>query len=75
MSKFKLIDRVRSVCLETSVRQQTYLRRVHNGDAASIFGLCLTSEEVKARLGAFNHYCPVRYVYVSWLHQSLSQLS
>ena len=30
-----------------------------SGDAASIFGLCVSPDECKNRLGEFSHYCPV----------------
>lgn len=33
----------------------TYL---HVGQAASVYGLCISPAEFKARLGEFSHYCP-----------------
>lgn len=30
------------------------------GEAASIFGLCVSPDECNNRLGEFSHYCPVR---------------
>lgn len=33
----------------------TYL---HAGQAASVYGLCISPAEFKARLGEFSHYCP-----------------
>ncbi|KAF6026853.1 AK9 [Bugula neritina] len=39
---------------------QTYLERVADGKAASVYDLCITPSEFNARLGDFSHYCPVR---------------
>ncbi|XP_030626692.1 adenylate kinase 9 [Chanos chanos] len=37
----------------------TYLERIRSGQAASIYRLCITPQELQSRLGEFGHYCPV----------------
>ncbi|XP_077158489.1 adenylate kinase 9 isoform X2 [Paroedura picta] len=38
---------------------QVYLERIRQGKAASIADLCITPQELLARLGEFGQYCPV----------------
>ena len=60
-SKWKVFDQVQGKIEAAVCRQQAYLRDIAANVPALIDGLCLTPAELKARLGSFQSFCPVRY--------------
>nr|XP_055042295.1 adenylate kinase 9 isoform X3 [Misgurnus anguillicaudatus] len=38
---------------------RAYLEQIHTGQAACIYRLCITPQELQSRLGEFGQYCPV----------------
>jgi len=59
-SKWWLNDRCAQLMNEQLTTAQHYLEKRTVGEAASIFGLCVSPDECNNRLGEFSHYCPVR---------------
>lgn len=58
-SKWSLWEKSKRVAFESIVLIQNYLDRVGALKAASVAKLCVTYDEMKARLGDFGQYCPV----------------
>lgn len=58
-SKWSLWEKSKHIAFESVELIQVYLNRVSEQKAASIAKLCVTYDEMKARLGDFGQYCPV----------------